>query len=493
MQSRSPSFTRPVGTYKWLAMVGLGLGVFMATLDSSIVNISLPTLEEYFHTTFATIQWVVLSYALVITSLLLSAARLGDMLDKKKIYLLGLVLFVLGSFLCGTSQSVGWLIAFRALQALGGTMMQALGIAMVTQVFPPEERGRALGIMGGIVSTGIAIGPPLGGILIAAVGWQAVFLVNIPVGIITFILVTRWVPTLPPPQAGQRFDYAGAAILLVTLSAYALGMTLGQVNGFGSPLTLAFLAVGLLGLGVLLLVETRLSQPMIDLSLFRSLLFGVNLLMSFLVFVVLSTAFILPFFLELVKGYPTEQAGVMMMAMPVAMGLMAPGAGVLSDRFGSRGISLAGLVLIVVGCLAMSTLHIDTSPLGFVLRIVPLGLGLGLFQSPNNSAIMGSVPHHRLGIASGLLSLSRTLGQTSGVPLMGTIFALQVMAVTGLSASSDVTAAPAQALVIGITSTYRISAFVILASVVLAVFSFWYERRQSRAAQSAPAVESPEG
>lgn len=467
---------------KGFALIGIGLGMFMVTLDISIVNISLPTLTEQFHTSFAIVQWVVLSYALVVTSLMLSAARLGDMMDKKKLYLIGLMLFTVGSLLCGLSPSVGWMIGFRALQGLGATMTQALGMAIVTEIFPAHERGRALGLIGGILSVGIAVGPPTGGILIGLVGWRWVFLVNVPVGILTALMISRFVPSSVPGHKSQRFDLAGAVVLLATLLSYALGMTLGQQVGFGNTGVMALMAMALLGLVTFVMLERRVDQPMVDLSLFRNVLFSLNLLMGFLVFIVMAGNFIIPFFLELVQGYPTEQVGMMMMAMPIAMGLVAPWAGSLSDRFGSRGISLVGLLIIVSGCLALSTLSTHTTPLGFVLRMVPFGVGMGFFQSPNNSAIMGAAPRQRLGIASGLLSLSRTLGQATGLPLMGAIFTAQVLALGRLPAGVDVTRAAAEVLVGGVTGTYRIAAFFILASTLLAGLALWIDTRRSRQA-----------
>jgi EmrB/QacA subfamily drug resistance transporter len=473
-------------SHKWLAMAGLGMGVFMATLDASIVNISLPTLVQEFKTNFATIQWVVLSYALVLTSLMLMVARLGDMIDKKRIWMVGLALFTLGSLLCGLSPSVGWLIAFRALQGLGATMMQALGIAMITEVFPSNERGRALGIMGSVVSTGIAIGPPLGGILIGLVGWRSIFLVNIPIGLITAFVVTRYVPNSYPTVAKQRFDLRGAGVLMVMLSCYALGMTLGQRLGFSAPLTLTLLAAASISFAVLLVVEQRTEQPMIDLSLFRNPLFSMNLLMGFLVFVVLTAGFILPFLLELVQGYPPQMVGLMMMASPITMGLASPLAGILSDRYGSRVISMTGLVVIIAGCLSMTTLTMDVTPLGFVARMIPLGIGFGLFQSPNNSAIMGTAPRHRTGIASGLLSLSRTLGQSTGMPLMGALFAMQVLAFAGLPAGTDVTTAPPLALVAAVAGTYRIGAVIMLAAwTAVAWWAYRLDRRTKLSAAQA--------
>lgn len=467
---------------KWFSLAGLGLGVFMATLDSSIVNISLPTLADIFSARFATVQWVMLSYSLVLTSLMLSAARLGDMVDKKKVYMTGLVLFSFGSLLCGLSPSVGALIGFRAVQGLGAVMMQSLGIAMATQIFPPAERGKALGIMGGIVSIGIAVGPALGGLLIGLTGWRSIFWVNLPVGLITFFMVRRFVPALVPAQRGQRFDIPGALILLASLGCYALGMTLGQNLGFANPLPLALLAAALIGLAGLIAVEKRTAQAMIDLSLFRNPLFSLNLLMGFLTFIVMAGSFILPFFLELVKGYPTQQVGLMMMAMPAAMGLTAPASGILSDRFGSRGISMAGLTVVLLGCLTMSTLSQETTPLGIMLRLAPIGIGFGLFQSPNNSAIMGTAPRERLGIASGLLSLSRTLGQSTGLPLMGVVFSAFAVRASrgGLPAGADITSASPAALTSAIHGTYLVGAGVISLALLLAVIAYRLNKRREQ-------------
>ena len=220
---------------------------------------------------------------------------------------------------------------------------------------------------------------------------------------------------------------------------------------------------------------------MVDLSMFRNVLISSNLLMAFLVFTVLSGGFIMPFFLQNVMGYSTQMVGLLMVANPITMGLVAPIAGSLSDRFGSRMISLVGLVVIVFGCLAIGTLHEGLGPLGIILRLAPLGLGFGLFQSPNNSAIMGASPRERLGVASGLTSLSRTLGNTTGLPLIGSIFTAQVVASGGLPSGVDVTSAPAASLVAGISSTYHIAVFFIIAAILLAVFAWQIDRRQKGA------------
>lgn len=461
-------------------MLGVGLGILMFTLDTSIVNIALPTLVQEFRTSFAVVQWIVLSYLLVVTALVLGAARLGDMWGKKRLYLGGLMAFTLSSLLCGLAPSVEWLIGFRALQGLGAVFISALGAAIVTEVFPPAERGKALGIIGAVVSLGIALGPTVGGLLIAIAGWRLIFLVNVPIGIFATFIVLRFIPSSAKNPIQQRFDAIGALLATAVLTCFALGMTYGQDHGFSNPITLALLVATAIGLAVFFIVESRLVQPMLDLQLFRDLQFSLSLLMAWLVFIVIAgVIFILPFFLELVKHYPTQQVGLLLAVSPVLGGIIAPFSGSLSDRFGPRIISLIGLVLMVGGCCAISTVDSQLTQLGYILRIAPFGIGLGMFQSPNNSAILGSVPRERLGIASGLMSLSRTLGQTTGLPLLGAIFAALTISSAHLAAHSNVTTAPAEALVNGVQGTFRIAAVILLVATVLTGI-VWRMERVSR-------------
>ena len=449
-------------------MLGVGLGVLMFTIDTSIVNIALPTLVKVFHTNFATIQWVVLSYLLVVTALVLGAARLGDMVGKKQLYLFGLVLFTFSSLLCGLAPGEGWLIGFRALQGLGAVMISGLGAAIVTEVFPRSERGRAVGIIGAVVSVGIALGPTVGGLLIRISDWRAIFLVNVPIGIFATFVVFRSVPPSVISPVKQKFDGLGALIMTVTLVCFALGMTEGQNHGFGSPRTLALLAIATVGLISFIWVESRIKQPMLDLRLFRNLQFSLSLLTAVLVFIALAgVIFIAPFFLELVLHYPTQKVGLLLAVSPVLGGIVAPFSGNLSDRFGPRIISLIGLLLMTVGCLAISTFNTHLTELGYIVRVAPFGIGLGMFQSPNNSAILGEVPPERLGIASGLLSLSRTLGQTTGLAVMGTLFAVLTLS---FASAVDVTTAPVEALVFGFQGTFRIAALLLLSAAALIAF-----------------------
>ncbi|MBI5582388.1 MAG: MFS transporter [Deltaproteobacteria bacterium] len=459
-------------------MAAVGLGVLMATLDMSIINVSLPTLVQVLGTDFPTIQWVILAYVLVITSTMLSMARLGDMVGKKRIYLLGLVIFTIGSGLCGLSPTVNWLIGFRALQGCGAVMVQSLGIALVTEAFPARERGRALGVISGIVSVGLALGPPVGGLIIGLAGWHWIFLINVPIGFLALGATWLFIPAPKTERTGQHFDVSGGLILSATIVAYSLGMTMGQYLGFREARVLLLLAGAVLGLGLFIGVEKKSPQPMLNPRLFKNILFSLNLLMGWLVFIVLGGTFTLPFYLELVKGFTTEQVGLLMMIVPLSMGLISVFSGALSDRFGPRGITLVGLLLLAFGCLSLGNLKVETTVWEYIFKLLPFGAGLGFFLAPNNSAVMGGAPKEHLGVASGLLALSRTLGHTTGIPLAGVLFTAGMMASGRVRSAADLSQAPPQDLVNGLTATFHTTAVMIFIAAALAVLAFWLDRRR---------------
>jgi EmrB/QacA subfamily drug resistance transporter len=446
---------RPQPVEKWWVMLGIGLGVLMYTIDTSIVNIALPTLVLDLRTDFATVQWVGLSYVLVVTSLVLGAARLGDLIGKKPLYLGGLIVFTVSSLICGWAPSVEILIGARALQGLGAVMISALGAAIIVEVFPHDERGKALGIIGAVVSMGIAIGPSIGGVIIDVAGWRSIFFVNLPIGILASLVVNKYLPNTRSRSQERGFDLWGSLAISVVLICFALGMTEGQKQGFASSLPLGLLFTAAIGLVGFIFLESRVAQPMLDLSLFRSQIFSLSLLTGWLVFMALGgSSLLIPFFLQLVLHYPIAHIGLLMAITPIIGGLVSPLAGNLTDRFGPRSIMLFGLVLMAIGCFAVSTLDGQMQDADYLVRVIPLGLGWGMFQSPNNTAILSAVPPERLGIASGLLSLTRTLGQTTGLPLFATIFATSALAGTGLR---DVTSASPGAIVDGFQSTFQIA------------------------------------
>ena len=479
---------QPVETYagqeappfrRGLALTGIGLSIFTGTLDVSIVNISLPTLMEALHASLASIEWVVVSYVLVITSLMLGVARLGDMYGKRRLYLWGIAIFGVGSGLCGLANSVWTLVAFRGLQALGAVGMQALGMGIVTEMFPAEQRGRAMGVMGTAVSLGLAAGPPLGGLLIASVGWRSIFLVNLPVCLAAWWMVRRYVPGDAASANGERFDAPGALLLFLALASYALGMTLGQHYGFGMGAAPALLGVSLVLLLAFLRVEQKSPHPMMPLSLFAAPEFSLGLLMGWIAFLILGGVFVLPIYLQVAEGYTPLQVGYFMLVVPLTMGVSSPLAGWCSDRFGHRPVSLLGLLLLVGGCLALSRINLHIAPWDYALRMAPIGLGLGIFQAPNNSAIMGHAPSHRLGMASGLVALSRTLGNTSGVPLMGVVFSLCFLAVAPGADQGNLAAAPPQALAAGVSGAFGVGAWLGTSSIAAGLVAWWLERKKA--------------
>lgn len=462
---------------KWLVMTAVAAGTLLTTIDSNIVNVAMPTLVRELQTNFAAVQWVVLSYLLVLATLMLSLGRLGDMIGKKPIYVAGFIIFTAGSALCALAPDIYWLIAFRVVQAVGGAMLLALSMAIVTEAFPAQERGRALGLIGTFVSVGIVAGPTLGGLLLSVTTWHWIFLVNLPIGIVGTALAIRYIPA-PLSRESQQFDYGGAGALLVSLLGLLLALTVGQQRGFGDTAVLILFATFFFFLTLFIVIENRAAQPMIDLRLFRNKLFSVSLITGFATFVAIAgTTILTPFYLENILGFSTSYIGLLMAVVPLFLGVVAPLSGTLSDRFGTRPITVTGLIVLVLGYWAMSTLDQQTNGLGFVLRMLPVGVGMGMFQSPNNSAIMGSVPRQRLGIASGLLAISRTLGQTAGVALLGALWAGRTMVYEGVVLAGGVTEATAVSQISGLHDTFLCIVFLMLAALGLAVWGLVKEKR----------------
>lgn len=409
---------------KWFVMAAVAMGVFLATIDGSIVNIALPTLVRDLQEPLAVVEWVVLAYLLTVTTLMISMGRLADMIGKKPLYLAGFVVFTAGSVLCGLAQSIGMLIAFRVIQAVGAAMMMALGMAIVTEAFPVEERGKALGITGVMVSIGVIAGPTIGGMILEHLTWHWLFFVNVPVGIIGIPMVLRFVP-FTRPKGKQRFDYWGAGLFLVSLCGLLLALSIGQEAGYGSPVVLGLFGLFLAGFAAFLRVEQTTPEPMIDLSLFRNGWFSVNLVTGFMTFVASAgTILMLPFFLQDILGLSPRTTGLLLAVNPAAIGIVAPISGALSDRIGSRKLTTLGLLFLILGYWSVSKITQQTPLLEFAFRILPIGLGMGIFQSPNNSAVMGAAPRGRLGVVSGMLSISRTLGQMVGISLISAAWVL---------------------------------------------------------------------
>lgn len=411
---------------KWLILTVVSLGAFMSTLDGSIVNIALPAIQQEYAIDLTTVEWVVVAYLLVIGSLLLPVGRLGEVLTFKRVYLSGFALFTVASALCGSAGDEVALIAFRVLQAVGAAMITAMGPAIIARTFAPDERGRALGLNGISVSLGLTLGPVLGGLLTTAASWRAIFLINLPVGIVAILWAWRILPAEEPGR-GQTFDLRGAALSGASLFALLLALSEGQTWGWTSAPTLGLigLAVGLGGL--FLLVERASAQPLIDLALFRIRPFTFGLASVIVAFAGLFTAtFLLPFLLVRGEGYTAIEAGLMLTPVPISMAIVAPFAGAASDRWGQAIPAGAGMVLMVAALLSLTTLPAGFALPDLVWRLILLGIGQGLFMSPNSSAVLGSVPGRRVGTASGILAQMRVNGQALGIALSAAVVAVRL-------------------------------------------------------------------
>ncbi|MCL4294984.1 MAG: MFS transporter [Anaerolineae bacterium] len=428
--SQPPPATRgasPVETTrleaKWWILLAIGVGSFMTALDGSVVNIILPVVSRAFNSDVATVEWVVTVYLLVVSSLLLSFGRLGDMRGHKLVYISGFLVFVVSSALCGLASSIGFLIVARALQALGGAMLLANSPAILTKNFPPQQRGQVLGLQATMTYLGLTVGPSLGGWLTSEYGWRAVFYINLPVGLLALLLSLYFIPLDSGAERAERFDLAGAITFMAGLVALLLGLNQGHAWGWSSPAILGLLAAAVVLLAVFLFIERRVSSPMLDLTLFRVPLFSASTASAVFNYICLFTGlFLLPFYLIQARGLSPAQAGLILTAQPIIMAIMAPLSGTLSDRMGARLLSTLGMGIMALGLFLLAQVN-ATSPLSYVaLSLATVGFGTGVFISPNTSALLGAAPLHRRGIASGIMATARNMGMVLGVGLAGAVF-----------------------------------------------------------------------
>ena len=479
MPPMPPTHTK-AATSKWWILAAVSLTLFLGSVDGSIVNVALPTLMARLQTDLPTVQWVILAYLLGLTVLMVSAGRLADITGKRLILVSGLVLFLLGSVLCSLAPGIYWLIGFRFLQSIGAAMMLAVGVAIVTETWPGTERGKAIGITSGVISMGIVVGPAIGGVLLQWFSWHWIFLVNVPLGLLALTLIARYVPPLRSRRRHERFDMLGGVILGAGLLALTLALTLGQNLGFSTPVVPVLFGLAALAVPLFIRTERRVAFPTVDLSLFRSVQFSLNLATGWIAFAAIAgIVFLLPFYLELVLGFALLGVGLMMAAVPIAMGVLQPFTGTLSDRVGTRAVSLAGLVVIACGYLAMATLRVDGTPWGFVLRLLPVAVGMAIFHSPNNSAVMGAAPDDRLGVASGILSMTRTLGQVAGIAVLGAFFNMRLMHHAG--AQVNIRAADPAVIVAALHDQFLLVAALVGVGIGLSV---WAWRQEARRAQT---------
>lgn len=445
------------------ALASLSLAMLLSSLGTSIANAALPTLAQAFAASFPAIQWVVLAYLLASTTLIVGAGRLGDRLGRRRLLLAGIALFTLASGLAGLAPNLGLLVAARAVQGAGAALMMALALALVVETVPKASTGRAMGLLGTMSAIGTALGPSLGGGLVAGLGWRAIFLVTVPLGLVAFWFAERRLPSdrQTPATAQGGFDLPGTLLLALALAAYALAMTIGHGH-FGS-LNGALLLAAAGGAGLFLYVEARSTSPLIQLAWLRDPALRTSLAMSGLVSTVLMATLVVgPFYLSRALGLDAARVGLVMSVGPVVAALMGVPAGRLTDQFGAGRMTIVGLLGIEAGALALSVMPPVFGLVGYLVPIVVITAGYGLFQTANNTAVMTDLPADQRGVISGLLSLSRNLGLITGASVMGAIFAFA-------TATVDVTSAPPAAVSAGLRTTLAGAAVLIGAALVLAI------------------------
>ncbi|MET9362877.1 MFS transporter [Streptomyces sp. NPDC006632] len=442
------------GAVRWV-LGGLSLSMLLSSLGTSSANVALPSLAHAFNASFQQVQWVVLAYLLAVTALVVGAGRLGDLLGRRRLLLAGILLFTTASLLCGAAPTLGVLIAARAAQGLGAAVMMALTLAFVGETVPKARTGRAMGLLGTMSATGTALGPSLGGVLISGFGWRSVFLVGVPLGIVSLLLVHRYVPAGRERTGtpGARFDRVGTALLALTLTSYALAMTLG--HGRIGVLGLVLLGAAGSGVAVFVRVEARAVSPLIRPAVFRDPALSASLVMSALVStVMMATLVVGPFYLSRGLGLQDALVGLVLSAGPLVAALSGVPAGRLVDRFGAYRTTLGGLVASAGGCVLLAVTPAVLGVLGYVVPLVVVTGGYAVFQTANNTAVLADVAPDRRGVTSGMLHLSRNLGLITGTSVMGAVFAA--------GSGTDVAGAGAGAVATGMRVTFAVAAGLVL-------------------------------
>lgn len=398
----------------------LVVGTFLAPLDSSIVNIALPSIADQFAIAPATVSWVATAYLLTSAALLLSMGRLGDLWGLRRLYVLGLTVFGAGSLACALSGGIVPLIASRVLQASGASMIFAAGPALVARTFPANRRGRALGYVTLAVSAGLTVGPSLGGLLLGAFGWPSMFLINVPLSVGVALLAWRLLPNECPRK--ESFDISGAVLSGIALLSLLLALTATERSPLLSVPVLGGLAVAVVAFSAFIFVERRHSRPMIDLSLFESPPFSLGILAATLAYLALfSVTFNMPFYLLRVRGMSPQNAGLLLTALPLTMALFAPLAGRIADREGSRYPAAAGAFTLAVGLFGLSFVDRATPIYLIPLGTAFLGAGMGFFQTPNTVSVLRATPRERAGVGSALIAEARNVGMAVGIALTAAI------------------------------------------------------------------------
>jgi len=448
---------------KWWTLGAVAFALFMIMLDNTVVNVALPSIQRSLDAGISQLEWVVNGYALTFAVLMLTGGKLADLLGRRKIFLLGLVVFTGASLACGLAGSAGELIAWRALQGAGAALMMPATLAIISAAFPPRQRGLAIGIWAGVSAMALAIGPLLGGILTEHIDWSWIFFVNVPVGLVGLIVGLIVIEESRDTSLEQSLDLPG----LVTSAGalFALTFALIEANSYGwtSPLILGLFGAAIAGLALFILIEHRRRAPMLDLSLFRNRTFtGANIVALMVTLAMFGVFFFMSLFVQRILGYSPVQAGAIFLPMTVLIIFIAPVAGKLSDRVGSRWLMAGGLTLVGISLVIFSRLGVSSDFWDLLPGLVIGGVGMASVMTPMSAAAMGSVQLAKAGVASGVLNTFRQVGGALGIAVMGAILTSRQ---TNALASG---ASPAEAFVDGFQTALLVAAVIAFVGAVTA-------------------------
>ena len=449
---------------KWWTLAAVAFGLFMIMLDNTIVNVALPSIQRSLHMSISSLEWIVTAYALTFAALLITGGKLGDLYGRKRMFIAGLVVFTLASLACGLAPSAGFLIGARAVQGVGAALMNPATLSIITATFPPKERGQAIGIWAGVSALALAIGPLIGGLIVDNINWHWIFYVNVPVGVVG-IIVSRWVIAESRDTSHeQSIDLPGLLTSGGSLLALSYALIEGNKHGWGSPEIIGLFVGAAVLLAVFIWLELRQRLPMLDLALFKIGSFaGANIVAMLVSLGMFGVFFFISLYVQNVLGYSPTKAGAIFLPMTILIILIAPIAGKLSDRVGSRWLMGAGMAILGVSLLLYQRIGLHTGFWSLLPQLVLGGVGMALTMSPMTSAAMGSVPVDKAGVGSGVLNSFRQVGGSLGIALMGAILLTYQHPTT-----SKVVAA--QQFVNGLHAALLVSAFIAFAAAAVAVF-----------------------
>jgi EmrB/QacA subfamily drug resistance transporter len=462
---------------RMLILFNIVLMTFMATLDSSIVNVALPKMAEKLSVNTEAIAWIVSSYLIVIAGTILIFGRLGDIIGKTRIFIFGIIIFTFGSLLCGISNSFVFLIIARAIQAIGAAGTMATNQGLITQVFPANERGKALGISGTFVALGSMAGPPIGGFIVASLSWKYIFLINVPIGIFVFFLSLKILPK-SVKSSNEKLDTKGAILFAVSIAALFGSLIMGEDYGYSNSFIITGFIVSVLSFIIFIIVEKRTEVPLLQLKLFHNKLFSLSIFCAFIAFVALSSSTIIqPFYLQSTMKFSPAFTGMIMMVYPLIMAVVAPFSGHLSDKIGSEFLTFVGLLLNSIGLYLMSTLNEFSSLYLLIIYVIIMSIGNGLFQSPNTSLIMSNAPRNMLGISGSVNALIRNLGMITGISLSILILYSRMSHKIGYNVSSYVVGRD-DVFVYGMKGAYITAASICALGALLTAFRLYNKKNR---------------